>query len=414
MKNLIILIFFCFAFIVESTYGQCPDLNGAMVDACGATEGINEFVFFTTPTGGVDQPVSNYTIYYNNTTPPSTTLTPNTLAGSDAGAKTGPITAVISSGCPIQEVTSATTPIPPGSKVMFIPADFDNSYNISAYCSGSSTIYVVYIHRNTATVSPGLNSAWPTNGTMANNPGTGAANNRYLQVGSTSCNGTAAPVKSYNSSWINNGGTAGNGNFVAWNTASTQTYTNNGCNNILLPLHFTKFNYSRTGNTVNLYWQTQDEINTAYFAIEESTDGANFYTIDKIPTRGFAVNDYSYKTTLGKTGNYFYRLMQVDKDARFSYSTILSIAYASDALELSIVGAMPLQSDWLTASLQSNGPAYAQIFITDVTGRNVASKKQSMRKGSNLIIVDVHSLAKGLYNITVLLDQDKITRKFLK
>ena len=36
-----------FYFIVSSSIAQCPVLDGAMVNSCGANEGANEFAIFT-------------------------------------------------------------------------------------------------------------------------------------------------------------------------------------------------------------------------------------------------------------------------------------------------------------------------------------------------------------------------------
>lgn len=195
-------------FVAEA---QCPVLEGAMVNSCGTSEGLNEFFVFSTTTSA---PVSAYTLYYGSNNPPSSSPTAY-MSGADATASSG-AAIVTTTGGTIVEITSPTTTIPANSRVLFIPSDFNNSYDLSNLANGG-TVYVVYINRN------GSHTSWATNGNFANNP----SGTRYLSLVYNS--GYCSEVVSYNSS---NLVSKADGDFVSWTASGASTGSNNGCTSI--------------------------------------------------------------------------------------------------------------------------------------------------------------------------------------
>jgi gliding motility-associated-like protein len=211
--------FYFIAFLIfslNSTMAQCPSIVMAMVNSCGTSEGINEFILFTTATNA---PASNYTLYYGLTNPPSQ----NSLSGADASPITGTGTIISNGSCPVVNVVSPTTVIPAGSQVIIIPASFDQNYDITGLCNGNMPIYVIYVRTNYIV---GNSSYWNPGGNMANND----PNPRYLQLvvnGNSGCNSTSAPVNNYTGggNWPTS---SIDGNFVYW-TNNQPNYENNGC-----------------------------------------------------------------------------------------------------------------------------------------------------------------------------------------
>jgi len=179
-----------------------------MVNSCGGSEGVNEFILFTTTASAT---AGSYTLYYGSNNPPSAGAT-GTLAGTNAAPKAGSGTITSSTGCTIVEVTTGSTVIPANSNVIFIPSDFDANYDVSGFCASGSTLYVVYITRG---------SGWSAGGTLANNP----SGSRYIQIvnGSNTC---TSNVRSFSAGWSSNT----DGNAVSWSSSGTATYINNGCN----------------------------------------------------------------------------------------------------------------------------------------------------------------------------------------
>lgn len=198
--------------IIQQTaaIAQCPELDAAMVNSCGANEGANEFFIFTTKMPNI---VSAYNCYYNLNSPPNAGGS-KVLAGAAASVKSGSGN-INSLCCKVKEITSSADFIPANSRVMFIPSVFDCIYNISSLCI-SDTIYVVYINASNPLCSWNVTGG----GNIANYP-----TNRYLQVVDIT-NNCASAVQSYDASiWPANS----DGNAVFWDNTGSPTGVNNGC-----------------------------------------------------------------------------------------------------------------------------------------------------------------------------------------
>jgi len=66
----------------------------------------------------------------------------------------------------------------------------------------------------------------------------------------------------------------------------------------------------------------------------------------------------------------------------------------------------------LNISFVSEISGYAYLSIVDITGKNVYSGLQAISMGRNNVTLDVSSLAKGAYMITVTIEDDvQVTRK---
>lgn len=79
-------------------------------------------------------------------------------------------------------------------------------------------------------------------------------------------------------------------------------------------------------------WSTATEINNNYFEVEYSVDGQNWSAIAKIESQAANGNsaellNYSIKhSTLGLSGNLYYRIKQVDFNGEFDYTDIMSVS----------------------------------------------------------------------------------------
>lgn len=105
----------------------------------------------------------------------------------------------------------------------------------------------------------------------------------------------------------------------------------------LLPLTLLSFNATKNGQQVALNWQTTNELNTAHINVQFSTDGNSWNNIATIYTRNTAgINDYSYLHTTPIKGKNYYRLQQVDKDGKTTYSSIRSVDFNGKKAMISV------------------------------------------------------------------------------
>ncbi|KAB1156527.1 gliding motility-associated C-terminal domain-containing protein [Flavobacterium luteum] len=222
LKIKLSLVFFIVIniFSAQKSFSQCPTIDYALINSCatGSTEGVNEFVVFTTT---VNAATRNYELYYDNDSN-AVDKPLNILSGENAREKNGTGT-ITSKNCSssLNFVTSPSTIIPSGSKVVFIPSNFEQDYDFSILCSGVG-IYVVYIDINASSPTPN----WQAGGTFGNTP----TSNRYLQItnGSSNC---SSNVRIFDNGWSSDK----DGNFVSWNGTGESAYGNNGCSFSLPP-----------------------------------------------------------------------------------------------------------------------------------------------------------------------------------
>ncbi len=402
MKKIFFLQIFLFSLI--SSFAQCPDLLQAMVNSCGTTEGNNEFIVFTTASSAT---AADYSLNYGSSNPP----TVNNLAGSDATTKTGTGTVSTNGACAVVEITSSASSIPAGRRVIFIPASFDQNYDITGLCDGSNPIYVVYIKTN---ANGGLNSNWSSGGTMSNS----ATSPRYLQItysGSATCDNTNAPVKTYTASgnWTNLSGTSADGNFVTWN-GTTPSYSNNGCTAIILPLTLIDFSVYPARNERIIRWTTAHELNMYNYSLQQSTDGLHFQEIYTVNAKNAAgENQYQFSDKLSATGVVFYRVKMTENSGNFTYSKIIKSGSAAAPSIITRFYPNPA-IDKLKIEFANNESGAVTYSITDILGKELMKGKSNAVAGYNELTLPLNALSTGQYILKIISGQNCMTRSFIK
>ncbi len=395
------ILTFTAIFFIQLSFAQCPDVLHAMINSCGVSEGNNEFVVFTT---AVSDSAKNYTLNYGTAIPPNT----NHLAGSDATTKTGTGTVSGAPTCAVVEVTSGATVIPAGARVIFIPASYDQQYDLSGLCNGSNSIYVVYIKTNTA---GGTNSNWTTGGTFANS----ASTPRYFQISeknNSSCDTSNAPIKSYiaTGNWTANT----NGNFVSWN-GTNAVYGNNGCTSIVLPITFLYINAAHVNENNIINWKTSQEINTAYFDVERSYDGNEFIKVGAVSAAGQSntIQSYLFKDPVFQFRPTFYRIKSVDLNAQFSFSKIVKVYLSTDEFKITNIYPTPA-SNQLNIEWNSSSNGQSKLLVMDIAGKLLQSEHISVLSGYNKYTLNVAKLAHGKYLLKIISNQTSMTGTFVK
>lgn len=392
-------------FTAQLSVAQCPVINGALVNACaadGVTEGINEFVYFTTGASGA---VSLYKLSYGSRNPPATQNPTGYLSGVDAAAKVGPGSIIVQPGKTLTEVTAPSTVIPAGSSVVFIPYNFDQAYDLSALCKNDQ-VYVVYINIVTPT-----DSRWMPGGTMAN----AATAERYIQIAYSGddCTGN---VRAYEGAlWPNPGNTPeAEGNSLAWNEQDSLSYLNNGCSEIIVtPVKLVLFNAVKQGNDVAITWKTANELNTKEFQVEWSADGRNFGAVGKVNAFGNSDVPRNYAFTHRNTaaGNNFYRLKIIDDNGSFAYSPIVKLNFTA---KRNIRIYPSVTNDNLNIELNAAKQEAVTVLVLDHTGRLLSSKKVQLAAGYNKIDYTAAHLPAGEYIVKLLSESENRIARFIK
>ncbi len=189
-------------------------------------------------------------------------------------------------------------------------------------------------------------------------------------------------------------------------TLVTATVDNTpGCN--ALPVSLINFTGIKEVGINRLSWTTTTETNNAGFSIERSADGRNFSSLTYVATKaenGNSTNtiNYSFNDVRTLTGNNYYRLKQVDKDGRATYSRIVLIK-GDKVRAIMITGLYPNPaSSEMKLTVESPSAEKVTVLVTDITGKVVLQTVQSLVIGNNTIQLGVSNLANGSYFVKMI------------
>ncbi len=187
-------------------------------------------------------------------------------------------------------------------------------------------------------------------------------------------------------------------------------------NNGTLPVTLVNFTANVTTNkTVALNWSTASEISNKLFVVERSADGVNFTAVDSVAGNGNSSvqNNYAATDSQPLDGINYYRLKQVDKDGKATYSNVVTVNINKAAINYFSVYPNPV-SNTATLSINAAKEQAATLVITDVYGRMIQTQPLKLVKGNQLLQLNTASLTAGTYNATILFNDVKVSQKIIK
>jgi hypothetical protein len=135
---------------------------------------------------------------------------------------------------------------------------------------------------------------------------------------------------------------------------------------------FLKGFYAPASKTVKLNWEVTKEWDNSHFEVYRSADGvADFVLIGKVKGNGFSdvVSNYYFEDNflpLGKS-RLFYRIRQVDKDGKYSYTHTIRVDATADQVSTWKSMPNPIQGNsWkiLAGEGAQNEPVLVKIFAS--------------------------------------------------
>lgn len=232
-------------------------------------------------------------------------------------------------------------------------------------------------------------STWSVNPPLAGSPGT-------FTTGSLPTTGTTSTQK-----------LAGASLFTS--ATSPESYFTKGTN-ASLPVKLIHFNVSRVDdNTVLLNWATVEELNSAKFDIQRSSNGKLWETIGSQLASKVSNHrvEYNYTDFDRVIGTVYYRLKMIDLDGTFSYSNIKTIQ-SSRTNSIYLYPNPASDRLYLNAELLSVG--VQKIKIISLNGTVVYSKSYTDDNFQNELSngIRIQSLPLGIYVVNVLLNNRTI------
>ena len=145
-----------------------------------------------------------------------------------------------------------------------------------------------------------------------------------------------------------------------------------------------------------LVWSTSSETNNKVYEVQKSIDGITFVKIGKVKGKGTTTesSDYRFLDVSATQGQNFYRLKQVDLDGKFHLSDIVTVNKET-ANNFTVVAMTPPSDNDNVFEMTINAQSEDELDykILDMDGNLIYTQKQVLKKGINVITVDLSEIS---------------------
>jgi hypothetical protein len=187
------------------------------------------------------------------------------------------------------------------------------------------------------------------------------------------------------------------------------TNANFGVVTSVLPVKLISFSAVPKDGIVKLNWATESEIGTEWFIIEQSIDGKTWTAKGQVKASGSSVSNLNYNWVDNKPfdGASYYRLRMIDADNKYEFSRTVAVNLAA---------AVNLKSypNPAISEINIELPVIVETAKLQLTGADGKLVKVITVNQSNRIRMNVDGLSKGIYYITINLDNKTYTTRFSK
>lgn len=223
----------------------------------------------------------------------------------------------------------------------------------------------------------------PVSGTYSRSNNNGQSN-WYLQT------------NTLNNGFIVTGTVNLSGNFTS-NTEGQRVqfiFSNASASAAPLPVVWGGFNSKRiNSSTTALEWKTLQENNASHYNVQRSVDGVRFETIGRVQAQGTTANvtEYRFDDKQATGSVYYYRLQQVDLDAKMNFSAVVK---QGNGGKQTLVGGLGGNNVLVQFFSNEN----RQLRIISATGTVV----KHISTASSQQIIDINSLPAGIYTLQII------------
>ncbi len=185
-----------------------------------------------------------------------------------------------------------------------------------------------------------------------------------------------------------------------------------------LPVELTGFSLMSKQNYISLAWQTATETNNHGFEIEKKQSGAEWRTIGFKQGNGTTnnISNYSYTDNSVTRGKVEYRLKQIDRDGKFSYSNTVEAFVGLSPNTVELTGNYPNPFNPSTSiSFMLGTTGNASLKVYDLLGKEVAVIAQGIFNAGemNTFNFNAAGLTSGVYYYRLTSDAKVETRKMM-
>jgi hypothetical protein len=234
----------------------------------------------------------------------------------------------------------------------------------------------------------------------------------------------------YNYTWQRPNGSTSTGNTLTLNPVTesdmgaytiTVTCSIAGCTNstsrrltldpcVVLPQTLLHFSGQRKNSTIQLNWQTADEVNMSYYIVQRSSDGIVFTPVQQVAAKGDVLNIYSATDTHVPAGSVYYRLQSVQKSGAIEYSRSISFNNVN-AQPFNVYPSLITGNTSVTVTCPvTSHTSFIRIVGVDGSVLQTIPVYAGVTKTS----IDVTSLARGSYFVVFTGNENTLTTKIWK
>lgn len=172
-------------------------------------------------------------------------------------------------------------------------------------------------------------------------------------------------------------------------------------NNIFLPVELSGFAALLSGNNVKLNWSTTTETNNSGFDIERSVNNGQWTRIGNSPGNGTSSsqNNYSFEDRNLNSGDYNYRLKQIDYNGNFEYFNLTNEVVIGTPGEFSLQQNYPNPFNPSTKiNFDIPQDVFVKLRIFDVSGKELKTLVNEFKvSGYYSVDLDASALPSGTY-----------------
>lgn len=166
--------------------------------------------------------------------------------------------------------------------------------------------------------------------------------------------------------------------------------TSSSASDIVLPLRVRDFELERYEQGIRLSWFASNLEEIESFEIEESVDGLQFKTIERVPNRRTEGSDnFTFVKNDLSEGRYYYRIAQIDLDGMIHYTSVKTLDFE---IETAVTVFPTIASDELVIL----GSLKSSIKIINSDGKICYQQKLDLEN-----VIDVSDLTAGIYYVIV-------------
>lgn len=162
-----------------------------------------------------------------------------------------------------------------------------------------------------------------------------------------------------------------------------------------LPVELQSFEAVKLQTAVELRWVTQSEYNNAYFEIQRSSDAQNWKAIAVVPGQLFSTSITTYRQLDSNPafGQNYYRLKQVDVDASFEYSKIVTVFFDDNGQALQVYPNPSSDYFYIRGQLQHR----QDLRLFDISGKAIVLESFRIKAFEQYSSLDLSNMEAGIY-----------------